>query len=407
MVLPMEDMALSDAKVLDLTHHMTGPFCTKLLADYGADVIKIERPGTGDPARGMGPFLNDDPNLEKSALFFYLNVNKRGVTLNLKSQTGKEIFKELVKSADIVVESFRPHVMPGLNLSYQTLERINPSLVMTSISSFGQSGPYAEYKTTEMVIYGMGGAMYNTGIEGREPLSYGVPTAVYHAGAVAAVGTMGTFYGARYKGMGQHVDVSIMECLLGSVDRRITDLLSYQYSGEKGGRESMAGGYANSYFPCQDGYFVIAATGAFMFPRLVKMMGEPEELMDPRFTTPDGLANPELRDQFEVALISWSMQHTKQEIVALAEQHNLICAAVNTMEEVDGDRHYNDRGVFTEVDHPIVGKVRSVGRPFVMTETPWKLRSPAPLIGQHNAEIYGELGYDEKALHKLLETGVI
>jgi len=403
----MFDMALDDVKILDFTHHLAGPFCAKLLAGYGADVIKVERPGIGDPTRSIPPFQGDEHHLEKSATFFYLNINKRGITLDLKSSAGREIVKELVKDVDIVLESFRPHVMPGLGLSYDVLREINPSLVMGSITSFGQTGPYAERKATEMVVYGMGGAMYNTGVPDREPLSYGVPTAVYHAGATAAAGVMGALFGARYKGIGQHVDVSIMECLLGSVDRRIRELLAYQYSGEKGARESMSGGFANGYFPCKDGYFVIAANGPFMFPRLVEMMGNPEALLDPRFSTAEGLRNPELRDVFEVSLLSWSMDYTKHEIVAMAEESGLICAAVHDMSEVAEDRHYNERGVFVDIDHPFMGTVRSIGRPFVMNETPWQMRRPPPTLGQHNSEVYREIGYDEYRLAQFRERGVI
>jgi crotonobetainyl-CoA:carnitine CoA-transferase CaiB-like acyl-CoA transferase len=385
----MTDMALSDVRVLDLTHHLAGPFCTKLLADYGADVVKVERPGTGDPTRSSGPFLGDDPHPEKSGTFFYLNMNKRGIVLDLKSSEGRDAVKELVRDVDIVVESFRPHVMPGLGLSYEVLRKINPLLVMTSISSFGQTGPYAEYKANELVAYGMGGAMYNTGLADREPLGYGVPTAVYQAGAVAAAGTMGAFFGARYKGVGQHVDVSVIECLLGSVDRRIRELLAYQYSGEMGGRESLSGGYANGYFPCQDGFFVMAANGPIMFPRLVEMMGNPPELTANRFITPEGMRDSTLRDTFETAVLSWSMSRTKREIVALAEEHGLICGAVNTMADVSEDRHFNERGVFVDIAHPVMGTVRSVSRPFVMHKSPWRLRRPAPLLAQHNDEVLG------------------
>lgn len=401
------DMALADVRVLDLTHHLAGPFCTKLLADYGADVIKIERPNIGDPTRGSGPFLDDDPHQEKSGTFFHLNMNKRGVTLDLKSSAAREIVKELVRDVDILAESFRPHVMPDLGLSYEELRKVNPTLVMTSISSFGQSGPYAEYKANELVAYGMGGAMHNTGLADREPLGYGVPTAVHQAGAIAAAGTMGAFFGARYKGIGQHVDVSIIECLLGSVDRRIRELLSYQYSGEMGDRESLSGGFANGYFPCRDGFFVMAASGPIMFPRLVEMMGSPPELTDPRFITPQGMRDPELRDAFETAVLVWSMDRTKSEIVALAEENGLICAAVNTMAEVSADRHFNERGVFVDVDHPVMGTVRSIGRPFVMGKTPWRLRRPAPLLGQHNEEVFGELGYTGDRLTNLEKAGVI
>jgi crotonobetainyl-CoA:carnitine CoA-transferase CaiB-like acyl-CoA transferase len=404
----MADMALSGIKVLDLTHHVAGPFCTKTLADYGADVVKIERPNVGDPTRTLGPFQGDDPHPEKSGLFFYLNSNKRSITLNLKTPTGREMFLELVKGADAVVESFRPHVMRELGLSYADLKKSNPGLVMTSISSFGQSGPYAEYKATEMVIYGMGGAMVAAGQPDREPVSYGVPTAVYHGGRVAAVGTIGALYGAKVHGGGEHVDVSVMETLLNSVDRRISTLLSYEYSGEYNrGRESQSGGYCNGYFPCKDGYFCMAANGTIMFPRLLKMMGNPEELSDPVFLTPQGQTDPAMRDLFEAVLLGWATDYTRKEIVAMAEKNGLICGSVSTMEDVDTDPHFTARGVFAEIDHPVMGRVRSLGRPFIMSETPWAIRRPAPLLGQHNAEVYAELGYSREDLVKLHENGVI
>src|SRR4030043_1673381 len=169
----MLEQALSGVKIIDLTWYISGPYCAKLLADYGAEVIKVEKAGEGDPARRMGPFFKDDPHPEKSGLFLHLNTNKQGITLNLKTATGKKILKELVKDADILVENFRPHVMPGLGLDYETLKKVNPRLVMVSISSFGQTGPYREFKAAEIVEYAMGGEMYSTGIAGREPLKLG------------------------------------------------------------------------------------------------------------------------------------------------------------------------------------------------------------------------------------------
>ena len=155
----MNQQPLSDVRVLDLTRHIAGPYCTKLLADSGADVIKVERAGSGDPARREGPFFGDDPHPEKSGLFLHLNTNKRGISLNLKSDTGKTILKELMREVDILVESFSPRVMPGLELDYHSLDKINPKLVMTSISNFGQSGPYRDFKASELVVSGMGSTM--------------------------------------------------------------------------------------------------------------------------------------------------------------------------------------------------------------------------------------------------------
>jgi len=162
------EQALSDVRVLDLTHYVAGPYCTKLLADYGAEVVKIEKPGEGDGARRMGPFLGDGPHPEKSGLFLHLNTSKKGITLNLKTRTGIEIFKKLVKDVDILVENFEPRVMTSLGMDYETLADINPRLVMTSISNFGQTGPYRDYKATELVISAMGPHMFFEGEHNRE-----------------------------------------------------------------------------------------------------------------------------------------------------------------------------------------------------------------------------------------------
>src|SRR5687768_15394925 len=166
----MGESALADLRVLDLTHYIAGPYCTKLLADYGADVIKIERPDSGDPARRYGPFPHDEPHPEKSALFLHLNTNKRGITLDLKTSAGKAMFVELVRKVDVLVENFQPRVMPSLGFSHEQLVRVNPRLVMTSISNFGQTGPYRDYKAQDILMYAMGGPMHQTGAPHREPV---------------------------------------------------------------------------------------------------------------------------------------------------------------------------------------------------------------------------------------------
>ncbi|MGH8056805.1 MAG: CaiB/BaiF CoA transferase family protein [Candidatus Entotheonellia bacterium] len=182
--------ALADVTVLDLTHHIAGPYCTKLLADFGAEVMKVERPDGGDPARRYGPFPHDEPHPERSALFLHLNTNKRGITLNLKSSAGREILRALVREVDILVENFTPHVMPKLGLAYAALESLNPRLVMTSISNFGQTGSYRDYKAQDIVMYAMGGAMNQTGVREREPLKMAGNLMQYQAGNMAAAATM-------------------------------------------------------------------------------------------------------------------------------------------------------------------------------------------------------------------------
>jgi len=403
----MSQQALSDVSVVDLTHYIAGPYCTKLLADYGADVVKIEKPKEGDLARKMGPFPKDAPHPEKSGLFLYLNTNKKSVTLNLKSETGKEIFKELVNQADILVENFSPRVMPSLGLAYETLERINPKLVVTSISNFGQTGPYRDFKATELILYGMGGEMYSTGVEEREPVKLGGSIVQYQAGTVAAAATLGALYASENEGIGQHVDISIMETQACSIDRRAQALLAYQYAGELTVRYPPGGmGYPAGYYPCRDGYFRITG-GLTFFPSVVKMLGEPEALKDQKWYAPTAQVDPGMKGEFEAIFIPWCMERTRQEIWAGAQPFHVFCAPLNTTKDLINDPQLRERGFFVEIDHPMTGKVEYPGRPFIMSETPWQLRRPAPLLGQHNEAIYTQLGYSKDDLARLRETGII
>jgi len=406
----MPDQALSDVKVLDLTWHIAGPYCTKLLAGYGAEVIKVEKPGEGDPTRRMGPFFKDDPHPEKSGLFLHLNTNKKGITLNLKSATGKKILKELVSNVDILVESFSPRVMPSLGLDYQTLEQINPKLVMVSISNFGQSGPYRDFKASEIVEYAMGGAMYSTGIADREPLKLGGNVTQYQAGTVAAVATMGALYSAECQEAGQHVDVSIMETQAGSADRRIIYLLGYACAGVlttrwPPPREAVRMVILpQGVYPCKDG-FINTLSLPQWWPRYLNAMGMPELKDDPRF---QNIFSAEAGLEFDAIWYSWLADHTREELFETFLEAKIASAPVNSPEDLLKYPHLKERQYFTEIDHPETGKVVYPGAPFKMTETPSQAMQPAPLLGQHNEEIYCKLlGYRREDLVKLRESGVI
>jgi CoA:oxalate CoA-transferase len=406
----MLEQALSGVKVLDLSWHITGPYCTKLLADYGADVIKVERPGKGDPTRTMGPFFKDDPNPEKSGLFLHLNTNKKGITLNLKSATGKKILKRLVADTDILVESFRPQVMPSLGLDYQTLEKINPGLVMVSISSFGQTGPYRDFKASEIVEYAMGGEMYSTGIAGREPLKLGGNVIQYQAGTVAAVATLGAFYAAEDQGVGQYVDISIMETQAGSADRRIMYILSYIMAGVLTTRWPPPREAVRmlimpqGVYPCKDG-FVNTLSLPQWWSRYIEALGMPELKDDPRF---QNIYSAEAGMEFDAIWYSWLADHTKQELFDIFIKSKIASAPVNSPEDLLNYTQLKARKYFVEVDHPATGKVSYPGAPFKMSETSWKIRRPAPLLGQHNEEVYcNMLGYTKEELVKLREGGII
>jgi crotonobetainyl-CoA:carnitine CoA-transferase CaiB-like acyl-CoA transferase len=405
----MTEQALSDMKVIDLTQNIEGPVCTKRLADFGADVIKIEPPGTGDGARNTGPFYKDEPHPEKSGLFLYLNTNKRGITLDLETGPGRDIFLELVKRADVVVENFKPSVKERLGLSYEELEMVNPRLVMTSITPFGQTGPYRDYEMTELMAFGMGGPMYHKGKADREPVKYGATPTLYHAGAVAAMATAVAFYGMRRHGTGDYIDVSIMDTQLGTMDGRASALMQYQFSGRMAHRGAPMGvgpaGTGSGMFPCADGY--VHFYGGLRLERQTRMMGDPPELADPKFYNPETQGDPLVREEYEAYFLSWLVNHTKQEIFELGQEATNVCAPMNTIDEVLVDPQASVRGLFVEVDHPMTGTVKYPGRPFIMEETPWVLRRPAPLLGQHNAEVLEELGYGPEELVTLRQSGII
>jgi len=400
--------ALSDIKVLDFTNYISGPYCTKLLADYGADVLKIERPDGGDGSRRLGPFPDDVPHLDKSGLFLHLNTNKRSLTLNLKTESAKQVVRSLVKDVDVVVESFRPRTMEKFGLDYATLSSINPRLVMTSISNFGQTGPYRDYKGSDAIFYAMGGEMFSTGVEEREPVKMADSIVLYQAGATASVATMGALFAARLQGVGQHVDVSIMETQIGSIDRRLSMLVAYQYTGEISGRRPLenAGGYPQGVYLCKDGYVEITGGGSY-FPRVVKMLAEPEFLKDPKWYTPEAQQDERLKAEFEDYFLPWILSRTKQEAWHAAQEARTISAPINTMEDLNNDANFDERDAFAEIEHPEAGQLRYPGRPFIMEGSPWSVRRPAPLLGQHNEEVLTCLGYSKDEIVKLRQQNVI
>lgn len=404
----MQDQALADVRVLDFTHYVSGPYCTKLLADYGADVIKVERPESGDGSRRIGPFPKDEPHREKSGLFLHLNTNKRGMTLNLKSDKARDVVLRLVQDIDIVVESFRPGTMERLGLGYEVLKATKPDIVLTSISNFGQTGPYKDYMLSDVMAYGMGGEMYSTGLPEKEPVKLGENVVLYQAGAVASVATMGALFASRMQGIGQHVDVSIVETQVGTIDRRMSMLLAYQYNGEITRRTSASTGfgYPTGVFLCADGYIQINGGGSY-FKRVANMMGNPAELYDPTWYEPESQYNSDLADIFQAYFIPWCLERTKTEVWEAAQGSGVLSAPLNTIEELIQDQHFNERQAFADVDHPAAGRLLYPGRPFIMNETPWSFRRPAPMLGQHNDEILSSIGYDVDGQGKLRLEGVV
>ena len=397
---------LQGLRVVDLTHSVAGPACSKYLALYGATVVKVERPRTGDLMRHMGPFVGNTPGIDRSLPFLHLNVNKLGVTADLASESGRQLVLQLVRQSDVVVENFRPGTMDRFGLSYETLRAEKSDIVLTSISNFGQTGPYRELPASEIVLYAMGHSMFGTGQPDAEPMSMAPHVNLQFAGQTAATATMSAVLGQRFHGQGDWIDVSIMESFAASIDRRAISLTAYDYTGEKMVRMASVQGIAipSPYNPCADGYFHITVGGARWWPAFVDVIGEPF-LKEERFAPP--LTDPALREEFDAYWIPWCMQRTKQEIVSRFQAGGLPVAPVNTIEDLMHDPHLRVRGYFKRLSHPEVGTAEYPGSPFLMHDTPGELRTPAPTLGQHNASIYGELGYDPADLSRMATAGVV
>ena len=400
----MLEQALSGVKVLDLTWYIAGPYCTKLLADHGADVLKIERPGEGDPARRIGPFLDDEPHSEKSGLFLYLNTSKRSITLNLKTRAGVKLFKELAREADVMVENYSPGTMARLGLGYEALEKLNPKLVMTSLSNFGQTGPYRDYKSAHLVHNAMGGWMYSIGEPHREPLQVGGWFAHYVAGVCAAVATAGALYHQRETGEGQYIDLSMMECM---IPIHIANMVMTPYLGwsrKRVGNIIVTGfGYLAS---CQDGYLGVNAWTPQQWEELCRFIGMPEIIDEPKYRAPTG--RRDYAREITARIDPWFRDKKKEETFYAAQERRVPFGLAPTTEELLNLVQLKAREWFVDVEHPVTGTVPYPGAPFKMSETPRRLRRSAPLLGEHNWEVYGkQLGHSREDLVRLKERGAI
>ncbi|MCH7553629.1 MAG: CoA transferase [Chloroflexi bacterium] len=377
----MIQQALAGLKVLDLTHYIAGPYCTKLLADYGAEVVKIERPG-GDGARRLGPFPKDVAHAERSGIFLHLNTNKRSVGLDLRDAKDRALLEEMVAWADVVAENFRPGVMDRLGLGYERLSAINPGLVMVSISDFGQTGPYRDYRGSEIVDYAIGGCYHVNGQADREPLKLGGSVVQYLAGAHAAAATMVALLGRPFRDHGDHIDISIAETQAGSPDRRSPMLVGYQYTGEVNRR----GRQATHTRPCKDGYVNVLVT-AMMLERVYDLIGKPELKRDPRFQDPASALRPENREDLEAMLLEWLMERTKAEIWALGQKAHVMTGPVYTVAELLEDPHFRQRGYWEIIDHSEAGQWTYPGLPFQTFGAQAIPRRPAPTLGEHDDEV--------------------
>ena len=395
----MTNLALAGVKVLDLTQGIAGPYATKILAGFGAEVIKIENPNKGDVARRMGPFLHDEPHSEKSGLFIYLNGNKKSVTLNLKTTTGVHIFNKMAAKSDIIIESFKPGTMERFSLGYDNLHKIKPSLVVTSISNFGQNGPYRNFKSGHLVAWGMSGGRYNDGEPGKRPVQGPGWITHYITGLFAIAGTATALYHARRTYDGQHVDISMMEAIM-----MVTTYpaVAQSYLGVPYNSISLA----PELMKCKDGYVGINSWGIAQWKTMCVFLGMPELAEDPLLQNDKSIR--EHQDLIRAAFAEKIAKREKKELFESAGGwHVPISLPLTTKEILESPQHIS-RNYFDNIDHPLIGKVTMPGAPFKMTATPWRSEKAAPLLGQHNKEVYSQmLRYTVDDLKRLKEGGVI
>lgn len=409
---------LPSYRVLDLCDEK-GISCGRVLGDLGADVVKVEKPG-GDSSRNIGPFYHDSPDPQKSLSWFANSANKRGITLNIESVGGKEIFKKLVEKADVVLESFAPGYMANLGLGYEDLFGVNPGLVMTSVTPFGQSGPYRDFVASDLTLWCMGGMAYISGDPDRAPLQVSFPQAYLHGGAAAAAGTTTALYYREMSGEGQWVDVSIQEAVIHTLMNapQFWDVcgIVLKRAGEfRTGLSTAAN--QRLIWKCRDGYVNFPIFGGIYgaqrnesFVQWMKSEGIEDEYFSninwEEFDMAD--ATQEQFHRFEEPLNRFFQSHTMEELYQGAIKREIMLYPVHNVGEIQDDPQLKARKFWTEVHHAELKEtVRYPGSPFVFSgERPDIHR--APLIGEHNEDIFcGELGFSREELITLKQAGVI
>jgi crotonobetainyl-CoA:carnitine CoA-transferase CaiB-like acyl-CoA transferase len=409
---------LSGCRALDLTDEK-GFLAGHILACLGVDVIKVERPG-GDPSRRIGPFYDDIPDPQKSLYWFAYNANKRGITLDIETRDGKRLFKELVKTADFVIESFDPGYLDGLGLGYEALREVNPGIILTSITAYGQTGPYHDYKASDIVLMGMGGELFLTGDSDRPPVNVSLPQSWLHGAADGAVGALIAYYHKENTGEGQRVDVSIQQSVAWflattipywELDQIVLGRVGTFRSG------SSSGTVQRQVWECKDGFvffFMIGGMqGAKTCRQLVKWMAD-EGRADAYLSNMEwerfdmATATQEEIDRISAPIMAFFRSHTKQEILDAAIGRNVSVCPLSGMKDLMRDANLRERGFWIEIEHPELNGHLEYPRQFIRSsEGPIGTRFRAPLIGEHNTEVYGEMGLSGQTLVGMKTAGII
>ena len=377
-------LPLQGIRVLDVSQVMAGPFACMLLADLGADVIKVEPP-EGDQTRGAIGFKMKGPD---SMGFLNMNRNKRSLTLDLKTEEGKQVFFELVKTADVIVENYRPGVVQRLGIDYESVQKINPKIVYASISGFGQSGPWASRPGFDLMAQAMSGVMSVTGYKGEKPVKAGVPVADIGCALFATYGLLSAYIGAQKTGQGQHIDASLFDSVMAF---SIWDMSEYWGTGvppaQLGTSNKMSAPY--QAVKARDDYFVMGATNQKLWAKLCTLLARPDLLKHASYETVS------LRLKNREALIEeLELEFAKKDSAVWVDamlEAGIPAGPILTYPEAFEGEHGTHRRMCIEIDHPIEGKVKNIGFPVKMLGTPQQVRRHPPLLGEHNAEILAEL----------------
>jgi len=395
MALPLEGV-----RVIDLTNVMAGPYCGMVLGDLGADVIKIESFPDGDASRRFDPKINDE-----SYCFAVLNRNKRSLALDLKDPRGKEVFMKLVAGADIVMENFRPGVVKRLGIDHESLSKLNPAIVYASMSGFGQTGPYSQRGGYDIIAQGMSGIMMMTGAPGGRPAKVGIAMNDIASGVTALYGILGAYIGRLRSGKGQYLETSLLEAGLAW---SIWEFGAWAGAGEiptaTGTRHRRSAPY--QAYRTRDGYATVGAGNEKLWRNFCRQVVEkPEWLTDPRYANPaDRLANADLLERDIEAVFA---SNTSAYWVERMEAAEVPGGPVYGFEQALADPHVAARKMVVEIDHPKIGRMKTLGLPIKSTGELTEIRKPAPLLGQHSAEVLAELGYTGEEIEAMFAGGTV
>ncbi len=394
-------MPLSDVRVVDLTRVLAGPYCTMMLGDLGAEVIKVEVPGLGDESRQWGPPWAGG----ESAYYLCVNRNKKSITLNLKDEEARTLLVELVKKSDVLVENFKVGTLERLGLGYETLREVNPGLVYCSITGFGPEGPYKDRPGYDFIVQAMGGIMSITGEPEGPPMKVGVAIVDITTGMFAAYAIVAALRHRDRTGRGQRIDISLLESQVAWLANVASN---YLVSGEVPRRYGNAHPNIVPYqtFPTADGWIAVAVGNDRQFERLCKVIGRPELADDPKFATnPSRVRN---RDVLVPILEKVFLGRSTEEWCQVLLEADIPVGPINTVDKVLSDPQVIARSMVQEIDHPSAGRVKLVGPPYKLADTPARLRFHPPLLGEHTEEILGGLlGLSEEHIARLRARGAI